>query len=110
MLFQGQDLPGVTRDISQGGICMVCPSSVIRGAWIKVLLSLILDEKTFSESLEVTGKVVWCTPLGEARYQLGISFDRLDEARANYLDIFLRLLKGEIVIDLPEAQPLGEKD
>ncbi len=107
--FQGDELQGETRDISRGGICLVCSSAVVRGAWIRLLLSLVLEQNAFSEALEVTGKVVWCTALGEDKYQIGLAFDQLDEAKANYLDIFLRLLKGDIVIDVPHDTS-GEED
>lgn len=110
VLFQGAEVPGSTRDLSRGGICMVSTESVVRGAWIRILLSLELNRNAFSEDLEVGGKVIWCTDLGDDSYQLGISFDNLDDEKTNYLDIFLRLLKGEIVLDLPEGgQPGGER-
>ncbi len=109
VLFQGQEVPGSTRDISMGGICMICSSSVIRGAWIRVVLSLVLDRNSFSENLEVGGKVVWCTLLSDESYQVGVSFDELNDEKANYLDVFLRLLSGEIILDLPgSGEPAGD--
>ena len=104
IFFQGEELPGETRDISAGGICLVCSTAIIRGAWIRLLLSLKLNQNAYSEGLEIAGKVVWCTPLNDSKYQIGVSFDTLEETKANYMDIFLRVLKGDIILELPETK------
>ena len=99
--LHGKPLEIVTRDISKGGICLWCSTAVTRGTWLRLSLSLALGHNALSEHLDVPGKVVWCTRLDQpAGYQIGIKFGELDQQMIRYLEIFLRLLHGDLIIDV----------
>src|SRR4051794_39121429 len=85
--------PARTRDLSKGGLCFVALNPLVVGKDIGLSLSLVFDEKTFSEPLVVKARVVWCTTLGESRHQLGTSFVNMTNEQRAYLDLFLRYLK-----------------
>jgi hypothetical protein len=88
-----RQIPVRTRDLSRGGLCFVATSPVAAGAEVRMTLALVFDEATFSESLAVRARVVWCTPLAEGQYQLGTCFLGLTADNRTYLDLFLRYLK-----------------
>ena len=60
---------------------------------VDMSLSLIFDEETFSEPLEVPARVVWCTSLARNRHQVGLSFMGLNADQKRYLEMFLRYLE-----------------
>jgi hypothetical protein len=109
----------VTQDLIKSGICALSGHPVKPGALVKLSLSLVLGKNSFSEPLELSAKVAWCTPLDRPDlvtgspfadpsgqqvkvYQLGLLFAGMDHQRLGYLDMFMRLLQGELVLDIPE--------
>ena len=85
-----------TKDMSRGGICMFSPASIDPGSAVDLSLSLVLGNNAFSESLAIRGRIIWCTPLEDQRFQVGASFIDIDHEKSGYLDMFLRFLEQEI--------------
>ncbi len=106
--YAGATLDAVTRDIGRGGICLIGPREVQPGSNLKLSLLLMLGTSSFSESLELHGKVVWCTPLGD-QFQLGAVFTDLTPSKLGLLDMFLRFLQQEILLDGNEPPAEDEK-
>jgi hypothetical protein len=92
-----EELVAVTKDMSRGGICLLAPKAVATGSKIGLSLSLVLGTNTFSESLKLGGRVVWCTAI-EKQFQLGVVFLELNPQKASYLDLFLKFLQEELII------------
>lgn len=92
-----ETLTVVTKDMSRGGICVICPKLLPSGSEIQLSLSLVLGAAKFSESLQLSGRVVWCTPVDRG-FQVGIAFIRLDHEKVGYLDMYLRFLEQEIQV------------
>ena len=85
--------PARTKNVSRGGLCFEVARALPLDRLVKMRLALVFDENTLSEPLEVDGRVIWCTALGENRHQIGMSFvDMTQSTRAN-LDMFLRYLR-----------------
>jgi len=97
-----------TKDVSRGGICLVCPAEVTAGSDIKLALSLKLGSSAFSESLELEGRAIWCTPVGQ-RFQVGAVFTDMSPVKLGYLEMFLRFLQQEISLAESEPQTSDEK-
>jgi Tfp pilus assembly protein PilZ len=95
-------IPALTRDLSRGGICVVCPTEISPGTEIELALALSLGDNTFSEKLELMARVVWCTPMG-SQYQIGAVFIQLGREKSGYLEMFLRFLQQEV--QLPDSEP-----
>lgn len=55
-------------------------------------LSLVFDEDTFSEPLDLPARIVWCTQLGK-EFQVGTAFLPLNADQRSYLEMFLRYLE-----------------
>jgi hypothetical protein len=91
--LDGKVLPVRTRDVSRGGLCFAASYTIPSSTELMISMSLVFDEKTFSEPLQVRARVVWCTPLGEARYQVGTCFLNMTGEQRSYLELFLRYLK-----------------
>jgi hypothetical protein len=89
----GGVIPARSRDVSSGGICFTARQPIQLGLDVQLNLSLVFDEKTFSESLLLKARVVWCTGLGEGRHQIGATFIGLTSEIRAYLDMFLRYLR-----------------
>ncbi len=101
----GQSMPALTKDLSSAGICVVAGASVPPGSPIQLSLFLMLGSNVFSESLDLTGRVVWCTALG-GNHQIGVVFTNMSPERAGYLEMFLRFLEQEILLgDGDQAGP-----
>ena len=84
---------GRTKDVSRGGLAALVPTPIATGTEVELAISLVFDEDTFSEPLLLPARVVWCTPLGEARHQLGTAFLPLSRDQAEFLSMFLRYLR-----------------
>lgn len=71
-------------------------------------MSLVFDEDTFSEPLELPARIVWCTPLGD-KFQLGASFLPMTSEQLSYLAMFLRYLREGLSIqaELAEDEETG---
>jgi hypothetical protein len=106
--YAGATLDAVTRDIGRGGICLIGPREVKAGSKLKLSLLLVLGESAFSESLELHGRVIWCTPLG-TQFQVGAVFTDLTPSKLGQLDMFLRFLQQEILLDGSEPPAEEEK-
>lgn len=111
----GRSALATTKDVSRGGICLVCPMEVAAGSDIKLALSLKLGATSFSESLELVGRTIWCTPVGQG-YQVGAVFTDMSPVKLGYLEMFLRFLQQEISLagaeppDVDEQFDTGDED
>ncbi len=105
--LEGETIEAVTRDIGRGGICLVGPREVSPGRDLALSLLLVLGSSAFSESLDLSARVVWCTPLGEL-FQLGAVFTEMTPGKLGQLDMFLRFLQQEILLEGNE--PPAETD
>ena len=105
LLFEEIVAQGRTHDVSRGGFCAIVDKSIGRGQVIRASLSLVFDEETFSEPLELPARVVWSTTLGEVQHQIGLQFLALDQEQKEFLDMFLRYLEeGHAVRDQDEEE------
>ena len=94
VLTHGQaTFPGRTRNLSQGGLCCDIEGGLPLGADCGLRLSLVFDENTFSEPLELTGRVVWSTPLAGGSSQIGLTFTGMNQDLRHYLQMFRRFLE-----------------
>jgi Tfp pilus assembly protein PilZ len=90
-----------TVDISFAGICVTTAAAVQPGKNVLLSLKLLL-EGVNADSLDVPGRVVWCTPT-EGQFQIGAAFREAEfsnPARSG-LDVLLRFLSGEL--EVPSA-------
>lgn len=90
----------LTHDINREGATFYSHREVSPGTLVSLTLSLLLGQNSASEPLQLTGKVLWCTEVKDNLFQLGATFTGMDGQRMGYLDIFLRLLQQELVLDL----------
>ncbi len=96
--FDAEVAHGRTHNVSRGGFCAIVDRPIGRGQLIRASLSLVFDEETFSEPLELPARVVWSTSLGDEEHQLGLQFLPLDADQKAFLEMFLRYLEeGEAV-------------
>jgi hypothetical protein len=84
----GPLLAGRTRNLSRGGLCVELTGPVEPGAEVEIRITLVFHDDHRSETLGLTARVVWCTPLGDC-YQVGSQFGRLSFDEAVYLNMFL---------------------
>lgn len=91
--FDGTTVSGRSTNISRGGLCAVIDADIPAGQRVTVGMALVFAEDTFSESLELPARVVWCTPFADNKHQLGTSFLPLDEEQQSFLAMFLRYLE-----------------
>lgn len=96
LLLEPKHIRAATKDMSHGGICLIAPIKVDPGSELRLSLSLVLGTNAFSESLELSGRVIWCTEM-EGEYQIGILFTGMTSEKNGYLDMFLRFLQQEIL-------------
>jgi hypothetical protein len=105
----GVSLPATTKDLSRGGICIICPEGVPAGTRLRVSLSLTLGADTFAEGLDLSARVVWCTQVDQT-YQLGAVFTEMSGTKAGLLDMFLRFLEQEILVSGSGAEAPADDD
>jgi hypothetical protein len=86
------ELRGRTRDLSRGGFCMLASQGRALGTVCHTTLALVFSETEFSEELVLDGIVVWCSQIGGV-WQIGVKFMEVDEASAQYLNLFMRFLE-----------------
>ena len=91
--WDAETLPVRTRNVSRGGLAVVTTRAIAVGSAVTLAISLIFDEQAMSEPLPLPGRVVWCTPLGDGRFQLGATFVGLRLEQRQYVEMFLRYLK-----------------
>ena len=101
----GQRVHAVTKDLSRGGICLVCSQASTAGSRVHVSLALVLGTNSFAEGLDLVGRVIWCTPMG-AMFQLGLVFTEMAPPKLGQLEMFLRFLQQEILV---EPEPAATK-
>jgi len=98
-------LAGRTRDISSGGMACWAGAPLVVGSELDVALSLVFSEKEFSEPLVLRARIVWCTPLGGGKHQIGCAFGGPSRDTKQYLDMFLRYLQEGL-----DAQTAADED
>lgn len=81
----------ITKDVSRGGACFVVQTPLEVGSGFEMALSLVLSENTYSEPLNLAGRVVWCTQTEEG-YQIGAAFAPMNKDTKEYLQMFLSFL------------------
>ena len=86
-------IPARTRNVSKGGLSIVAEQPLRVGEDVTVTIALVFDEQAMSEPLPLRGRVVWCTPLDDSRYQVGVTFVGLTGDQRLYVELFLRYLK-----------------
>jgi Tfp pilus assembly protein PilZ len=90
--FGERRIPARTRNVSHGGLAIVAAEPAPVGELIVVTLALVF-ETAKSEALPLRGRVVWCSPIADGTYQIGVVFVAVRaEERAN-VDMFLRYLR-----------------
>jgi hypothetical protein len=87
---EGQ-IEGRTSNLSRGGLSAVIPSMIASGQRVTVELALVFENDTFSETMTLQARVVWCTRV-EDHYQLGLSFAPVRPESIQYLEMFLKFL------------------
>lgn len=93
----GERIQTPTKDMSRGGICLISPKRLPTGTEIVLSLSLVLGTRAFSESLRLSGRVVWCTEIEQA-FQVGVAFVHVDLETNGFLEMYLRFLEQEIQV------------
>jgi len=83
-------------DISRGGMCLATDRALTVPAEVQLQLTLVFGSNSFSEPLALPAKLVWCTKMPEG-YQVGCMFRALSPEQAQYLGMFLRFLRGEVL-------------
>jgi hypothetical protein len=86
-------IPARTRNVSRGGLCIATAQPLPVGIDVMITISLVFEEQAMSEPLPIRGRVVWCTPIDEGRYQIGATFVGLTGDQRIYIELFLRYLK-----------------
>ena len=87
----GNEVVGRTSNLSRGGLCAMVPTAVPVGIAVQMGVALIFDDDNLSESLDLYGRVVWCTAV-EDRFQVGLSFAPVKPETIKYLELFLKYL------------------
>ncbi len=85
-------IPARTRNISRGGLAISARHRLPIGAGVTISLALVFDEESMSEPLPLQGRVVWCSPIAEDAYQLGLMFVGVRSEERSYVDMFIRYL------------------
>lgn len=84
---------GRTKNVSHGGLAAEVARPLPSGLVLKVRMSLVFGEDSFSEPLTLPARVVWCTPIHD-NFQLGVCFMTLSTEEQSYLAMFLRYLQA----------------
>lgn len=90
----GQEITGVTHNVSRGGLCATLSEEIAVGTEIEIGLQLVFGRDHRSETLRVPARIVWCTSIDDG-HQVGAQFLPLDNETAEYLTMFLRYLGDE---------------
>lgn len=59
-----------TRDLGEGGICLVCDHPIVLGEPLKVQLALVARRP-----IQLVGRVVWARPESEQRFRCGVRIE-----------------------------------
>ena len=95
----GRVVTGQSKNLSRGGLCLETAEPVPAGAEVTVRVTLVFDEESSSEPLDLPAQIVWCTPFGGHAHQVGTQFRLLSSERLTYLDMFLRYLEQQAASD-----------
>lgn len=76
---------------------MVADRPVALRTEVNLGLRLLLDWAE-SDTLQLSGRVMWCTPVGD-NFQIGVLFNQMPVSRWQNLDVLLRFLRGELALD-----------
>jgi len=106
VVANGTQLRARTRDLSRSGMCFVSQSPVQVGISVEIRAALRFGANAWSEALPLAAKVMWCTAVPSG-YQVGVMFLPLAPQVAEYLDVFLKYLRGEVDMS---GQPIPEED
>lgn len=91
----GRVVTAQSKNLSHGGLCLETAEPVPAGAEVTVRVTLVFDEDSSSEPLDLPARIVWCTPFGGHAHQVGTQFRPLSSERLTYLDMFLRYLEQQ---------------
>jgi Tfp pilus assembly protein PilZ len=105
IVAEGGEFRARSRDLSRSGMCFVTPGAVPVGTPLVIEAALKLSPTATSEALPLAARVMWCTPLHEG-FQVGVAFTRLQGPTLEYLDLFIKYLRGEI--DVASGEPIME--
>jgi hypothetical protein len=94
-LPEGRTIKARTRDLSRNGICLIGDQTLPVGVVVGIELVLSFGDNSFSEPLNLTGRVVWCTPLADS-FQLGAMFEDVSDQQDQFLEMFLHYLDGTL--------------
>ena len=83
-----------TRNVSRGGLCFLSEEDIVRGSEVDFELALLFEEGTYSESVKLRGRVVWCTPMNGGQWQVGASFYAVTGETRRWLDVFVKYLQA----------------
>ncbi len=103
VVADGAEIRARTRDLSRSGMCFVTKEAVSVGIPVVIEAALKFSANAFSEALPLSARVMWCTAIPDG-FQVGVAFTRLPGQTAEYLDLFLKYVKGEI--DVQTGQPI----
>src|SRR5262245_14455486 len=92
MRVQGREVRLRTRNVSRGGLCFHIDHAVPRNVEVELELALLFDEGTYSESIRLRARVVWCTAVEKGRWQVGASFFAITGETRRWLDVFVKYL------------------
>lgn len=90
-------ITGRMHDLSGSGISVVADRPVALRTEVNLGLRLLLDWAE-SDTLQLSGRVMWCTPVGD-NFQIGVLFNQMPVSRWQNLDVLLRFLRGELALD-----------
>jgi hypothetical protein len=107
VVADGAEFLARTRDLSRSGMCFVTKEFMSIGLPVVIEAALKFSANAVSEALPLNARVMWCTALHDG-YQVGVAFGRLPAQTAEYLDLFLKYLKGEI--DVATGQPVMDEE
>ena len=105
----GQEIAGVTHNVSRGGLCATLSEEIAVGTDIEIALQLVFGSEHRSEALRLPARIVWCTPIDDG-HQVGARFLPLSSETGEYLTMFLRYLGEEDTAKIdPAAQSVDDR-
>jgi hypothetical protein len=96
--LSSEETPVQVRDVSTDGICLVSSEPAAPGSTIRVRLSLDFGQNRFSEPVELSYRVVWCTPVKEL-FQIGGAAIEMDAASRNHRATIVHCVSRDVSLD-----------
>lgn len=86
-----QNFTCVTRNLSAGGVGLVCDRQLTPQTPVRVTLFVVVDdvEDLGTEPLDLQATVVWCREAQPEQYDTGLQFGSMSRQQADYLGRFL---------------------